>query len=241
MELTVVLVSIYIGILIGKNQVVPKPTAGQTSAAASDKITVTGVIRTGGLAPEEKLRLNLPAAAFQLTDFVKPGEPQKISGYYLLATDQTVAPFLGKCVRVSGTIPEDWKVRDLADSYSRSVLNALTLEEIPTPVCQPYAAAPQNNYPGEKMTLNGIIGPGHRPAPDIGYDYQIELTTPFIDETSASGSPQPVSAIGVVPGTNAVWLDLEKHLGKKVEINGYLQWGYAESKIFEITSFKAAP
>ena len=53
---------------------------------------------------------------------------------------------------------------------------------------------------------------------------------------SAAGSPQKVSLVDVTPTTNSLWNELENNLNKEVTVEGYMVWGYAESRYLSVIS-----
>ncbi len=209
----------------------------------NSKITVViGVIRTSGLSEEEKQKFGLTTVNYQITDFgdyQKAYQEGQVMGYYLLSNTVN-DELLGKCVRVAGTIPEEWKNKNKDDSYNHLVLNIASIEKIDNSTCNPYSQTPPAivDNTQEKLSLRGTIIHGNRPSPDIGYDYQLRLAEPFIDQNSSAGSPQEVSLVDAVPNDNSIWKELENNINKAINVEGYMVWGYAESKYFQITSVK---
>lgn len=238
----VITVSVFIGIQIGKSQtsdqqsIVVRPTIVPPK---TDQITVTGVIRTNGLSEDEKQKLGLSSVAYQLTDFNK-NDKQDLYGYYLISSDKTIETFLGKCVQITGNEPTEWKNKNKRESYLRTAFVLNSINQTDTSKCNPYSVTPSENVAGtEKLTLRGIVNTNNRPAPDINYDYQVKLSKPFLDKNSSSGSSQQISLVDAVPDTNIVWIELTSNINHEVEIQGYMEWGYAESKYFRITSIKS--
>ena len=158
-------------------------------------------------------------------------------GYYLLSS-LVDDKWLGKCVRVVGNIPEEWKNKDMNDSYQRLALNITNVEKINNSTCNPYPQTPLVNSNQEKLIFEGTIIYGKRPSPDTGYDYQLKLVKPFIDQNSPVGRPQEISLIDVIPSTNNIWSKLESNINKKISVEGYMVWGYSESKYLETISVK---
>lgn len=240
--LIVVAGSVFAGIQIGKSQtpgqqpITVLPTA---LPAQTDQVTITGVIRTSGLSEDEKQKLGLSSVAYQLTDFNK-NDKQDLYGYYLISSDKDIETLLGKCVQLVGNEPTEWKNKDKRDSYLRTAFILKSINLVDTANCSPYSETPTENVAGaEKITLRGVANNGNRPAPDINYDYQVKLSKPFLDKDNSSGSPQQVSLVDTVPDTNDVWIELTNNVNREVEIQGYMNWGYSESKYFRITSVKS--
>ncbi|MBI2612181.1 hypothetical protein HYW54_05600 [Candidatus Gottesmanbacteria bacterium] len=206
----------------------------------ANQTVTTGVIRTSGLSDEEKQKFGLTNVNYQITDFgdyQKTYQEGRIQGYYLISNNVN-DELLGKCVHITGTIPEEWKNKNKADAYSRSVLNVAKIEKIDNSNCNPYSqnsqTQPTIDNSQEKLVLRGSVIRAKRPAPDIGYDYQLKLVEPFVDKLSSAGSPQKVSLVDVTPTTNNLWNELENNINKEVTVEGYMVWGYAESRYLQI-------
>ena len=213
-----------------------QPTTEQTNQTVT-----TGVIRTSGLSDEEKQKFGLTAASYQITDFgdyQKAYREEQIMGYYLFSNNLN-EKLLGKCVRVTGVIPDEWRNKNKADTYNRSVLNVAKIEKIDNSNCNPYAQTqPAIDNTQEKLVLRGTVVHAKRPAPDIGYDYQLKLAEPFVDKFSSAGSPQKVSLIDITPTTNSLWNELGNNINKEIIVEGYMVWGYAESRYLQISAIK---
>lgn len=59
-----------------------------------------------------------------------------------------------------------------------------------------------------------------------------------MDEESASGSPQETNSVEISPATNSIWMELEGLVDKKADIEGYMGWGYAESRYLDVYSVR---
>jgi len=209
----------------------------------ANQTVITGVVRTTGLSYGEKQKFGLTAANYQITDFVnyqKNYKENQIMGYFLLSNN-TNDNLLGKCVRVTGIIPENWKNKNKANIYNRSILNVDNMKKIDNSNCNPYGQAHFTiDNTQEKLTLRGSVDHSKRPSPDIGYDYQLKLSEPFVDKFSSADSPQKVSLIDVTPNTNNLWTKLENNINKNITVEGYMVWGYAESRYLQIITIKEA-
>jgi len=211
-----------------------QPTTTQTN-----QLQVTGVIRTSGLLEEERQKFGLSNINYQITDFGEYQEGQT-SGYYLMPTNVN-DELLGKCVRVTGMIPEQWKNKNKDTAYNRLPLILANIEKVDNSNCNPYPQTQPVAYSDqEKLVLPGTVIHGKRPAPDIGYDYQLKLTEPFIDQFSSTGSRELVSLIDVIPTNNDLWVELENNINREITLEGYMVWGYAETRYFEIIAIKTA-
>lgn len=192
-----------------------------------DNISIIGVLRTSGLSDEEKQTFSLPNVDFQVIHL----RDNNVSGYYL-QTNTLTEEMLGSCIEVTGVIPAEWKNKDIKDTYNRSALDVSSIETIDRSICYPYSQLNTSEEIGEVAVLNGVITHRKRPAPDIGYDYELTLSAPFVDKLSSYGSPQTLHSVSVIPESDQVWITLEQNIGKKITIKGVMKWGYAESRYF---------
>lgn len=205
----------------------------------ADKMEVIGVIRTSGLSEEEKQKFELKSVEYQITDFgdyQKAPPKDQVIGYYLLS-DIVNDELLGKCVRVVGIVPQEWKNKNKSDPYFHLVLNITNIDRVENSTCNPYPQTPPvADNTQEKLLLQGTVVHGKRPAPDIGYDYQLILSEPFIDKSSSTGFPRKVSSVDITPSTNSIWNELEDNINKEITVEGYMVWGYAESRYLNVTN-----
>ncbi|MFC1790656.1 hypothetical protein ACFLZP_04210 [Patescibacteria group bacterium] len=212
----------------------------QPTGQPLDQVTITGVIRSAGLSEEEKQSLNLNLVEYQVTDFgdyQKAYLENKILGYFLI-TDQINDQLLGQCTRVTGEILGNWSEKEKSSMYNHSVLEVSQIEKIDYSGCRPYGDKLIFDNSQDKLTFQGIPIHSNRPAPDIGYDYQLKLDQPFKDKLSALDPNQEVSLLAIWPTTNDLWVTLENNLGQQILVEGYMAWGYAETRYFEITAIK---
>lgn len=83
-------------------------------------------------------------------------------------------------------------------------------------------------------TLTGTLKSSIRPAPDIAYDFIIELEEP-IERMDGSGEPGDTYEVYVVNSDTmdfSVRLALYENIDKRVTLEGYREWGYAEGSHF---------
>lgn len=235
--------SLVVGFQIDKHKqftenITPKPTTITTSPYQ----TVKGVLRTNGLSEEEKQKYNLTSINYQITDFgdyQKAYQENRVMGYYLIS-EFLKNDMLGKCVSVTGNIPEEWKNKKESNIYNRSVLQISKIEIIDYSNCNPYAQIlPTKDIAQEKLIFQGSVTHRKRPSPDIGYDYQIVLKEPFLDTYNASGSPQKIKLIDISPSTNSIWRVLQNSIDKEVTIEGTMAWGYSESRYLQINKIES--
>jgi len=201
----------------------------------TNSISVVGVVRISGLTDEEKQKNNLQVAKYQLTNFGSKTF-QGVEGFYLQADNIQLDQIVGKCARITGAIAPDWKnKKELL--YQRQLFIATLITALDYSNCDPYTATPPDSNQ-KNMIFDGSIRRINRPAPDIGYDYTLTLNVPFVSSDSASGLPQEVNEVTLVPSNDDVWKNIDLLVGKDVILQGPYLWGYAESKYVLVTGVK---
>jgi hypothetical protein len=102
--------------------------------------------------------------------------------------------------------------------------------------CEPYTEHTGIYRKEDFRTLTGTLQRETRPAEDIGYDYTLYVPEGFTEPQNASGIPDIEWHTAVIlPGNNSVWKDFELYMGKEVTVEGYSEWGYAETRHYIIT------
>ena len=217
-----------------------------TSPDAPEQMTnllyVTGVLRDSGLSQEEQERLGIPAR-YQVTDFDSSSFGPR-DGFFLLTTADSTnisGELLGRCVTVAGTMMPTEAGTNFSDTYNRGQLQINSITETDQLNCSPYQKLAPATEPRVTGSYAGYLRHNPRPAADVGYDYQLELAEPINDVDGAfgaSGLPQQVSRITVMPADNTIWRTLQPLLADSpptvVTAQGYWEWGYAESRVFHI-------
>jgi hypothetical protein len=208
---------------------------------SNPETVVTGVFRTSGLSEDEKRKFGLNSVKYQVTDFSdskKAYQEGEVVGYYLLSGGGN-DELLGKCIRVTGSVPQEWKTKNNIETYNRIAIRVKKIEKIDDITCSPYGKTqPRVDDTQEKLIIRGIVTHTNRLAPDMGYDYQLNPTGTFVDEFSAAGSPQKVSFVYITPTTDHIWNAVENTINKEVAVEGYMEWGYAESRYLQITDVR---
>lgn len=228
----------------------PQPigVCGATGRPEERSVTLTGIIRSGGLSKEEKTKLGLNFSNYQLTDFnIGQYQAGKVYGYFLESNDPEIKNFEGKCVEVKGKIKEGWgNLQDqrfeLNNQYTYNRL-AFVHEEVNQKNyadCQIFPdPKPINRTSFKKIEkVSGIVEHALRLAPDISYDYRLRLAKPFIDPLDASGNPKVYPFLDISPLNQTILLELERNMGQKVTVEGEMTWGYAESRYLKVISVK---
>lgn len=204
-------------------------------------VEVVGIVRSAGLNQEEINQDNLQGIKYQVTDFPVNGNDQ-VTGYFLTGKE-TEAVGLGKCVQITGIVLDKWKEVKIKEAYSREPVEVASATEVGYENCSFFPVVSSYNsefLKGSKtVTYGGTIERMTRPAPDIGYDYVLNLIKPILETNGAAGIPQKLESIVIVPGTNKSWLDLESNIHKKITVKGYWLWGFAESRYVEAVSVQS--
>lgn len=211
-------------------------------------LSVTGILRTSGLRSEEKSKIGLTFANYQVTDFGRR-EGIDVWGYFLEGDEVAWRTYEGKCVTVSGTLKSGWD--SLATqtpsfelngqfTYNRLALLPTSLRLLDMSACDPYSAGTigYSDDPTNKRSYTGKIRRSIRPAPDIGYDYELELAVPVDEDYGASGLPQKTSRVTLVPVSSEAWQAMEGKIDVTGNVEGYKSWGYAESQFLAVTMVK---
>lgn len=214
-----------------------------------NEIVLIGVIRESGLSQEEASILLISNFKYQITDLKDKTFKFKdidFDGAYLSDSDLEISKNIGKCVEITGIVAES---NDLVSSdytvngqytYNRIVINPTEITVLNNNLCNVYTFNESDLNNLSKVILEGKINRFSRPAPDIGYDYQVILSEPIVDNTNASGLPQTVNSYLIVPKSNEIWKIIEESIEDKdsIKIEGYENWGYAESKYILVDSIK---
>lgn len=216
----------------------------EVSASTSSKETsVVGVLRESGLRPEEKTALGLDFSTYQVErDVANSDQAASFNGIYL-ATEQVDPSLLGKCVKVVGDVKKGWEKipTDLTlngqYTYNRVAYLSTGIQEVDSSMCNPYQKEIEVTLAGDKkLSFSGVLQRFSRPVPDIGYDYEIKLDESYDDPFDASGLTQKKDTIVLIPATNALWQQVEENMNKKIIVEGFMRWGFAESRFLEATS-----
>lgn len=86
------------------------------------------------------------------------------------------------------------------------------------------------------VTVRGVIKKEKVPEElQLGdYWYWFYFDEPYLLTENASGYPQYIDKIQVLPPQNKDFSGIESYLNKHVEIYGSKTWGYAESNVFQL-------
>lgn len=219
-----------------------------------------GVLRTSGVTSEIADKWNLYVPVVIPTYQIRELKQEKINfngidfyGAFLedyAGTEKryqlNIGRYIGKCVEVKAVmhlvtksfVNETYTVNG-EYTYRNLYLSPISIKQLDYNKCDPYPSSFISDLEktGAKIQIfSGTLQRQDRPAPDIGYDYSLSLETPFVDELSASGLPREASSITVEPSNNEIWKFVEQNIGRNVSLEGYMTWGYSESRYLLITS-----
>lgn len=199
----------------------------QAVSCPAGQTVVTGIIRTSGLIKEEK-QGSLAGLDFQVTGLIDDNLKNGLQGYYLKSdNNKEIEKLLGKCAKVTGKVAQGWE-NAKKDVYSRSILNLDEIKKIDFSNCDTSIKITPAIEPGQqKFKIKGILIYGKRLAPDMGYDYQLKLTEFFEDKLNSSGIPL-VSVVDIISSGE----NIENNINNEVSMEGYIDWGYSESRYF---------
>ena len=224
------LFSVLIVSLVAAKRFIPANDSAEPlqSSQPQSGVQVIGVLRTSGLTGQERLKLGIKYGEYQLSEINAPSLRQEypsIEGFYLEKPSSELRRYLGKCVRVRvkrAEIKEMIGAKKVA--YGRVPVSDFSLERVEFKLCNPYA--PRDDIKvGAKRTFTGILARIQRPAPDIALDYELkQLNEPITYEFTK------LYNVAVMPDNNQVWYDFENSIGKKITVEGYLLYGYGETK-----------
>lgn len=214
-------------------------------------ISLVGMIWTSGLSEEEKTFYNIDSK-YQLTktDVSPEGWSGKIFGYFLSSTETDLSSYLGKCVSVNGKIRNGWEQLESNNyeinghgTYYRSALTVSRIEPVDIERCVGdfglRVKDPQLLKQLEYIKAKGVLSfTSNRPAPDINYDLEIKLSEPFTDELDSSGNPVLMDRLDISPETDEIYIEILKNIGKKVEVEGTMEWGYSESRYLSVSKLR---
>jgi hypothetical protein len=211
---------------------------------AEDLVTLIGVVQSSGLRDEELRSLNLQGVRYQLAEV--NANDYNVSGAFLV--NGNLSQLVGKCVRVQGDFVEGWEGVNMDSSsisgvfaYGRTALNVISTERLNYDNCTIYEEVePFDMQFHQRRQFIGTVDRVERPAPDIGYDYVINLNEPFEDPLDAAGPGIARDTLVIMPGSNSIWRTIEESMGAQVLLEGFMTWGYAETRHFVIESLTLA-
>jgi hypothetical protein len=247
----IVVLILFVALVVykGNKEELDKPTIpSETKNLQSNQINLTGMIWTSGLSESEKEVLDIDSNYQIEKSLSREGWDEKTDGMYLISDADDFEKYLGKCVAINGNIYEGWEQLVQNDyeingkwTYGRSALVVQKVEEKNIDQCvSDYDQTIKDKVTIENSnheTIKGKLEFSKRPAPDIGYDFIIIPSEPFIDEQNSAGYPVVSRFVDVNAGTDEIFTAMTKNTGKEVEVGGYMIWGYAESRYLVVDKF----
>jgi predicted small lipoprotein YifL len=192
---------------------------------ADSDTQLTGLLQSSGLQPQEARALGIPDAHYQLIT-------QK--AYFLQGSD-SLQYYQGQCVTLIGRMAEGWEEHpdhmDGQTTYGRGLFRVERIKVQPFSFCHSSdttASAPR----GRQVRYRGTVAHRQRPAPDIAYDYALQLQKPYRDDNHPIEPGMLVRSLPLVTAEFEVLSRLENAIltGESVEIEGVQHQGYAEQQ-----------
>lgn len=143
-----------------------------------------------------------------------------------------------------GNFTAQAQLTDPNDSSQTITINAEYKDEstlpIITSILSTFSFAQRSILEQSEITLTGTLKSMERPSPEINYDYQLELDTPYFDELNAQG-PRNITSIVVVPENESIRQRLASNIGNAVSIEGVIEWGLAETRHLKASKIVVTP
>jgi hypothetical protein len=94
----------------------------------------------------------------------------------------------------------------------------------------------RSDNPQKTIKVRGMVKKEQIPVElELGeYWYWLYFNEPFLLEENATGVPVSIDKIQVLPPWDNESFNIDNFLNIQVEIDGTLNWGYAESKVLQI-------
>lgn len=184
---------------------------------------ITGLLQTSGLQSDEAKALGITHGRYQLLSQTP----------YFLDGPDSLETYLGQCLQISGKFAADRT--DTASqevgqaSYGRKIFIVESVVLQPSAHCF-YSDSAAVQPQGREVTYTGLIARMERPAPDIAYDYELQLQKPYRDANNPNQPGKLVQRLPLVSDNFEVLNSLEQALRQKrrMHIRGVQHQGYAE-------------
>lgn len=198
-----------------------------------------GELQTTGFTESDISWYNLEDGEYQLTylgeiDSDKIADYEIVTRVFIEPQGEDIDRYWGKCVSISGDLQEEvgGLLKKVGYGNDIPVFDLKKIEEVDESKCSKvYSVEPIGT---EKFdgSISGELTRSVRPAYDISYDFELKLTEPSLELSGGSGLL--TESIYVSP-ISSVADEFTNSLDKKVKLEGYLTWGYAESRHFVVT------
>lgn len=218
-------------LLTGCNQ--PEKEQSQTLSGTTVESgeAFTGRLYTSGLSPEEVEKLGLDWPVYQVVG----------SENYFFSAPDSLQDYLGRCVALAGNVKEAWEEEQETingqTTYERSALHVTAVDPLPYARCtEPEVAESQQLEAGDLEVYSGTLRRMVRPAPDIAYDYALQLDEPYRDENHPVEPGKLVTELPLVVYRPDKLNKLEEALAdnKPVTVEAAREPGYAESTVLRV-------
>ncbi len=207
----------------------PLDAAPERVAAADPDYS--GRLYTSGLSPEEAEKLQLQWPVYQIVG----------SKNYFLSGPDTLQHYLGRCLALHGEVKQGWEGQpeyvNGQTTYNRTALAVRTIAPLPFAACPGQEVAQEEqSEPGNLKAYSGKLRRMVRPAPDIAYDYALQLDEPYRDKNHPIEPGKLVTELPLVVFRNDKLNKLEEALAanKTVVIEAAREPGYAESTVLRV-------
>lgn len=225
----------------------PPSPSSPTPSLKEQGFTSKGMVWTSGLSDEEKSLFGIDANYQLVKTSFSNGWFGKINGMFLISNNIDFSKYLGKCIEIGGKTKDSWENLVINNyeingkwTYYRSALIVNKIDKIDIENCViDYNTIPQDIKFFKYKTVVGTLSyTKRRPAPDINLDLEIKLDEPFMDENNASGQPVLTTVMEIAGGTDELYIQILNNIGRKVEVGGYIQTGYAEGTYLNINRLR---
>lgn len=213
----------------GDNRETEAPAAQEQAVEAAPEYK--GRLYTSGLSPEEVERLELEWPVYQLVG----------SKSYFFSGPDTLQEYIGRCVALDARMKGKWEenaeyINDQT-TYNRSALELNSIEPLPYAMCAaPEVPEEEQADAGDLSAYRGKLRRMVRPAPDVAYDYALQLEDPYRDENHPKEPGKLVTELPLVVFRPDKINKLEEALAddKTVVVEAEPVTGYAEATALRV-------
>lgn len=191
----------------------------------------SGRLYTSGLSPEEVERLELDWPVYQVVG----------GKNYFFSGPDTLQEYIGRCVALDARVKENWEgsaeyINDQT-TYNRSALKVNFIDPLPYAMCtEPKVPEEEQAEVSDLSVYRGKLRRMARPAPDIAYDYALQLEEPYRDENHPEKPGMLVTELPLVVFRHDKINKLEEALAddKTVVVEADPVTGYAEATALRV-------
>lgn len=191
----------------------------------------SGRLYTSGLSPEEVERLELDWPVYQVVG----------SKNYFFSGPDTLQEYIGRCVALdaSGKENREGSAEYINDqtTYNRSALEVTSIDPLPYAMCIEPGIREEEQPDARDLSVYRVkLRRMIRPAPDIAYDYALQLEEPYRDENHPEEPGKLVTELPLVVFRPDKIKKLEEGLAddKMVVVETDPVTGYAEATALRV-------